>query len=311
MNVTYTLKVLADPEQAAKLAAGEWRELGVALWSNTTNTQARYMPILGMEAASGETSQPLKMLDTLNMPATVLPALQVANIAVSAAGFAMVLHKLGELDHKLDNILSHLSNIGQDVRWVREILDADLLARIKAITYRLSIPALDDPIELRAALRDLIDASEILNDRRALLFTNGQALSEGRLLGLYSDYLSHCIQLQLSTCWRLDDPESAIKIGRNWTERLSETADRLIAPIRAGTDSIAHLALFASLPEDRRKTAEIANTTLRHTVIAIEHQTERLTLFAEHGVRPADLAAINAAHPDQLILLEFSNAPPE
>lgn len=308
MNLTYTMKVIADPEQAARLGAGEWRELGVALWNNTTKTQARYMPIVGMEPDGSASGQPLQMLESAGMLSTLLPALQVANIAVSAAGTALVLRKLGQLDRKLDVVLNELRTIGEDARWIREVLDADLLARIRAAARRLSLPVLGTPEELRAALRDLIDAGEILDERRSLLLANGRGLAETRVIETYAGYLGHCVQMQLATCWRLGDAASAIEIGRDWAERFSEASAGIGEPILAGTENVRQLARYAALPGDRRKSAAAAARTLRAAAVAVQRQAERIEALDAHGLRASDLDAIEAAYPGRLVLLEFSEA---
>lgn len=253
-------------------------------------------------------TQAIEMLKGLNLPLQLVPALQLANLAVSAAGFALVLRRLGQLDRKLDTVLGRLAEVGEDVRWVRDVLDAGLLARLNAATRKLSLPVFDDPAARRAIFHDLVDIGEALDARRDLLLTNQRALAQSELFEVYTDYLAQCIRLQLSTAWVLGSDESAILLGEEWAARLDLSAERLVGAVRSGTGDLAALATFATLSDDHRRAAGATAASLRATAGAVGQATARLRLCSEHRITPAMLAKIDADHPGQLVLLEVSRS---
>lgn len=243
------------------------------------------------------------MLEQLGMGVQALPVLQLANLAVSAAGFALVLHRLGELDRKIDTIAERMRSVGKDVRWTRDLLDRDLLARVRAATRKLALDAFADPTASRAVLGDLIDIAETLDGRRDLLLDSGTAYADAELFAVYSEHLATCIRLQLGLAWRIGPAEQAVALARDWAGRLGNAAGRLEAPIRAGLADPAAFRRFIALDDGRRSASGANRQALRELSADIEQQAMFIETCHAAGLAARDLEALDIAHSGSLMLI--------
>lgn len=266
------------------------------------STYGKFAKVTVSELVDGEGSVG-KMLNLPGAASQALAGLQVANLVVSVAGFAILAGKLNALDRKVERLLAGLRNIGRDVNWVREVLDADLVARLRAIARQLSLPVLDCSARRQAVLGDLVTIGELFDARRGLLLSRREALADAGLFALYSEYLESCIHLQLATAWQLNSPESALILGRDWTERLKVAADQFAAPVRTGAKNVRDLATYATLDASQHATACEASGRLSQLSKRVANQTKQIGIAVCHNLRVADLATYASAHPGQGLIV--------
>lgn len=76
-------------------------------------------------------------LSQLMMQGQVLMGLQVANLAISAVGFAMIYRKLQRIEQQLDEMSSHIQEIKSEQDWVNSKLLLEHLAPIGAALQTL------------------------------------------------------------------------------------------------------------------------------------------------------------------------------
>ena len=106
------------PEIEAKLASGEYRRVGGII----RNAADKQKIITHIKEAQG-----LEALTPASLPALlsgVGAVASVANLAVSVAGFALVLHKLGKMEKKLDALDAQMARLDEKLEEVTAITTA-------------------------------------------------------------------------------------------------------------------------------------------------------------------------------------------
>ncbi len=299
---TITVELEIPEWVATGLGDGTLERIGGVVRNRSGKKSVRAWLLDTGGAGSEQGSRILQSLDMLG------PALQITNMAVTAVGFAMVLHRLGELDRKLDEVVDRLQAIGRDVRWTRDVIDRDLIARVRGAVTKLRLNAFADPASSRLILGDLIDIAESLDGRRMLLLEREEAYEEPGVFGVYSEYLTVCIQVQGALAWRLGPPGEAATLMDDWSRRLSAAARRLEDPIRAAIADPTRPSRLALLEERHRINTARNLHALRTAADEIEVQGALIRACDTSGLTADDVTALGAQHADKIMLISLEGA---
>ncbi|MFO0571981.1 MAG: hypothetical protein U0263_40530 [Polyangiaceae bacterium] len=154
-------------------------------WSDTSKFAAPLYPIQGADLARQLAALPLDIggarvaitgSQTLSQLQPVLESLQlttsigalasVANLGVSCAGFALVLHRLSRMDSKLDLVLAQVARLQTAVQQIRTHQEALSVARMRSGAESLERALASEAAHARHELA--MDARRLFQESRSL-----------------------------------------------------------------------------------------------------------------------------------------------
>lgn len=146
-------------------------------------------------------------------------ALQVLNLGVSVAGFALVMHRLNRIDEKLSGMIDELRAIRQEVEWIGVRADFDPIFKITAAAEiarmaEVSLPAREAAVEYREARRVFTASRAEIAVLIRLLVSNRQHWERPHILDLYVRLQIAALCAEIRTALLLDQHRFAVEASR-------------------------------------------------------------------------------------------------
>lgn len=250
MGLTPDLTVLFDvpPEIAVRLGNGQYsrwggciRDVATGRWTHMLRETRPLQELLSRNPAD---LPPLvaRQLGMLGVQLNHVFGLQLLNFGVTVAGFAMVLHRINELDRKLDRVMSDLQVIKGQIDWMDRRADleltAQLIANLRAADWAEKTGRFGELVPVRRAL----DLSET---RHRLLLT--EMAQRGVAYLLHDVYTAHIYHLTLAglartRCdWKLDGPEAGFTSIQEVANTLISLREDFIRPLGSFRQNIEAL----------------------------------------------------------------------
>lgn len=135
-------------------------------WKNTLGAVRE--PILPPQLTS--------QMNTLQMSTNITMGLQVLNLGVMVAGFAILGAKLNRIDAKLAQVLRGIEELQQEFAWLNRRLDAAALAKlVAAMKHAEWAESTGRLVELANTRKDLVEAESYYQQLLQAMFDNQQA----------------------------------------------------------------------------------------------------------------------------------------
>lgn len=187
---------------------------------------------------------------------SIVMGLQLVNVAVSVAGFAILNHKLNQVLAKLDRVLTELGKVVESLDWLkRAVVNANRDRLINAIESAARAQARGDLTALNG---------ELTNIGRARDFFLGQmeAMLDANVALTRADVFVSMAQLSAIACaaraqaeWALMGPDSALEVARRDASRYAQLRARFLAPLQNVPGTLPYLLCLNAAQRKSLRTA--------------------------------------------------------
>lgn len=155
----------------------------VEMWLKETGNwksalEAIQTPAIPLQLAS--------QMRTLQMSSNIVMGLQVLNLGVMVAGFAILGAKLSRIDTKLNLVLREIGRLQEEITWLNKHLDAGVLSKlIAAIKHAEWAERTGRPRELASVRQSLLESEAHYQLLLQAMFDNQRAHKHSTLFASY------------------------------------------------------------------------------------------------------------------------------
>ena len=278
------------------------------LLSLSINSVGGALDVFSGVAANIQLAHITKMLEVLQMTATIGAAASVANLGVSAAGFAVVINKLNHIEAKLDSVVGKIDVIQSTLKTIGLKWDVMAMARIRAAGENL-IAAENASTSLRRdeKLRRASATFQEMRHHFLLLISHLMPATEPSIgldqaREIYARYFAAALG-QIQTDFRLGDYgvyRTTLNAIRDEREAISSF--EAVEVFRSRTDARELLDVYFDFEATKTNTQYLINN-LTETNRRLEGYGVELDYLEANNIKPDEyLAELNAMEPNIVLI---------